>query len=84
MRAVEETIETVCTKEGVRCVSFKQLADWLDAQDAATLAKLRTLDVGRAPKEGWAAHLAAQASGTARTRGTAKDPGTSDTKPTEH
>jgi hypothetical protein len=84
MRAVEETIETVCTKEGVRCVSFRQLADWLDAQDPATLSKLRTLDVGQAPKEGWAAHLAAQASGTARTPGTVKAPGKSGTKPVEH
>ncbi|MFE7387948.1 hypothetical protein [Streptomyces sp. NPDC057582] len=84
MRAVEETIETVCTKEGVRCVSFRQLADWLDAQDPATLAKLRTLDVGQAPKEGWAAHLAAQASGTAGTPGTVKAPGKSDTEPVEH
>ncbi|MEV0491307.1 hypothetical protein [Streptomyces atratus] len=84
MRAVEETIETVCTKEGVRCVSFRQLADWLDAQDPATLAELRTLDVGQAPKEGWAAHLTAQTSGTARTPGTVKAPDTSDTKPAEN
>lgn len=54
MRAIEETIKTVCTKEGVRCVSFRQLADWLDAQDPATLAKLGTLKVGKAPKTGWA------------------------------
>ncbi|MFF3785530.1 hypothetical protein [Streptomyces sp. NPDC001933] len=57
MRAVEDTIATVCTKEGVRCVSFRQLADWLDAQDPATLAKLATLDVGQAPEEGWSAFL---------------------------
>ncbi|MGP3634578.1 hypothetical protein ACTU45_14600 [Streptomyces sp. 24-1644] len=57
MRAIEETIETVCPKEGVRCVSFRQLADWLDAQDPATLAKLGTLGVGEAPKESWATYL---------------------------
>ncbi|MEU0632177.1 hypothetical protein ABZ355_33035, partial [Streptomyces sp. NPDC005989] len=57
MRAVEDTIATVCTKEGARCVSFRQLADWLDAQDPATLAKLGTLDVGQAPEEGWSAFL---------------------------
>jgi hypothetical protein len=57
MRAVEETIATVCTKEEVRCVSFRQLADWLDAQDPATLEKLGTLDVGQAPERGWAAFL---------------------------
>ncbi|WP_406100219.1 hypothetical protein [Streptomyces sp. NBC_01013] len=62
MRAIEETIETVCTKEGVRCVSFRQLADWLDAQDPATLAKLGTLKVGKAPKPGWASFLAGAAS----------------------
>ncbi|CAM5316833.1 hypothetical protein SMICM304S_08426 [Streptomyces microflavus] len=52
MRAIEETIAKVCTKEGVRCVSFRQLADWLDAQDPQALAKLATLGVGEAPKEG--------------------------------
>ena len=57
MRAVEEVIETVCTKEEVRCVSFRQLVDWLDAQDPKTLEKLRTLQVGQAPKAGWASFL---------------------------
>jgi len=58
MRAVEEVIERVCTKADVRCVSFRQLADWLDAQDPEVLAQLRTLEVGEAPKGGWAAFLA--------------------------
>ncbi|MFD8687683.1 hypothetical protein [Streptomyces sp. NPDC059651] len=62
MRAIEETIETVCTKEGVRCVSFKQLADWLDAQDPATLAKLGTLKVGKAPTTSWVSFLGGGAS----------------------
>ncbi|MER5213211.1 hypothetical protein ABT063_22180 [Streptomyces sp. NPDC002838] len=57
MRAVEEVIETVCTKPEVRCVSFRQLADWLDAQDPKTLHKLRALHVGEAPQEGWASFL---------------------------
>ncbi|MFE9628629.1 hypothetical protein [Streptomyces sp. NPDC006527] len=57
MRAVQEVVERVCTREEVRCVSFRQLADWLDAQDPQTLAKLRTLKVGEAPKQGWAAFL---------------------------
>lgn len=57
MRAVEEVVENVCNKPDVRCVSFRQLADWLDAQDPKTLAKLRTLDVGEAPKQGWASFL---------------------------
>lgn len=62
MRAIEQTIKTVCPKEGVRCVSFKQLADWLDAQDPATLAKLGTLKVGQAPGTGWASFLAGSTS----------------------
>ncbi|AVH57374.1 MULTISPECIES: hypothetical protein [Streptomyces] len=57
MRAVDEVIEHVCTKPEVRCVSFRQLADWLDVQDPATLDKLRGLKVGEAPKQGWASFL---------------------------
>ncbi|RSM89362.1 hypothetical protein DMH25_40210 [Streptomyces sp. WAC 01325] len=57
MRAVEEVVEAVCNKPDVRCVSFRQLADWLDAQDPAVLRKLRTLEVGEAPKQGWASFL---------------------------
>ncbi|MFD6418520.1 hypothetical protein [Streptomyces sp. NPDC060194] len=57
MRAIEETVKTVCTRSEVRCVSFRQLADWLDAQDPKTLAKLRTLQVGEAPKGGWSPFL---------------------------
>ncbi|GAA2259038.1 hypothetical protein GCM10010232_57020 [Streptomyces amakusaensis] len=60
MRAIEESIATVCVKKDVRCVSFKQLADWLDAQDPKVLQKLRTLEVGEAPKGGWTAFLAAR------------------------
>ncbi|MEU2678730.1 hypothetical protein ABZ638_17795 [Streptomyces sp. NPDC007107] len=63
MRAVEETIKTVCTKQDVQCVSFRQLADWLDAQDPATLAKLGTLKVGQKPEPGWTAFLAGTSPG---------------------
>ncbi|HET6359653.1 hypothetical protein [Streptomyces sp.] len=63
MRAVEETIATVCVKRDVKCVSFRQLADWLDAQDPEVLHKLRTLPVGQAPRSGWAAFLATQPAG---------------------
>ncbi|MEO3766465.1 hypothetical protein [Streptomyces sp. B5E4] len=55
MRAVEETIKEVCPRKEVRCVSFRQLADWLDAQDPRTLRALRGLEVGQAPEGGWAA-----------------------------
>ncbi|MGX1884477.1 hypothetical protein [Streptomyces sp. NPDC055287] len=60
MRAIEETIKTVCVKQDVRCVSFRQVADWLDAQDPQVLEKMRTLEVGAAPTEGWASFLTAQ------------------------
>ncbi|MCC9305792.1 hypothetical protein LN042_01485 [Kitasatospora sp. RB6PN24] len=49
MKAVEDVMRTVCTKPEVQCVSFKELADWLDAQDPNVLAQLRTLDPGQAP-----------------------------------
>ncbi|MEU5834830.1 hypothetical protein ABZ820_14315 [Streptomyces diacarni] len=57
MDAVEHVMKTVCRKEGVRCVSFRQLADWLDAQDPRLLAKLRTLEVGEKPAGGWRSFL---------------------------
>ncbi|MGW1722301.1 hypothetical protein ACWCQK_05090 [Streptomyces sp. NPDC002306] len=60
MRALDQVIETVCNKPEVRCVSFRQLADWLDAQDPQTLARLRTLEVGETPKQGWASFLSAR------------------------
>ncbi|WP_405390065.1 hypothetical protein OG596_20715 [Streptomyces sp. NBC_01102] len=63
MRAIEETIKTVCTQKDVRCVSFRQLADWLDAQGPATLARLGTLKVGQKPEQGWSAFLAGTAPG---------------------
>ncbi|MGW4158856.1 hypothetical protein [Streptomyces sp. NPDC004788] len=60
MRAVENTIATVCVQKDVKCVSFRQLADWLDAQDPAVIAKMRTLKVGEAPRGGWQSFLAPQ------------------------
>ncbi|MGW1336335.1 hypothetical protein ACWD7B_18865 [Streptomyces rubiginosohelvolus] len=53
MDAVEEVIKKVAGKDDVRLVSFRQYVDWLDAQDPAVLAKLRTLEVGQAPAGGW-------------------------------
>ncbi len=49
MRAVDKMVKTVCTKKGVKCVSFKELADWLDAQKPQTLAALRSLDPAQSP-----------------------------------
>ncbi len=56
MDAVEEAFKHIAGqgRKDVRLVSFKQYVDWLDAQDPRLLAKLRTLDVGRRPAEGWA------------------------------
>ncbi|GAB2773238.1 polysaccharide deacetylase family protein [Streptomyces daliensis] len=58
MDAVEDVMKTVCRKADVRCVSFRQLTDWLDAQDPEVLRKLRTLEVGERPEKGWASFLA--------------------------
>ncbi|MEV7179571.1 hypothetical protein [Kitasatospora sp. NPDC093679] len=44
MQAIEDVVKGVCKREGVRCVSFKELADWLDAQDPKVLERLRGLD----------------------------------------
>jgi hypothetical protein len=60
MRAAEEVIKEVCNKPEVRCVSFHDLVDWLDAQNPRTLATLRTLKVGEAPEQGWASFLSAR------------------------
>ncbi|MEU7422460.1 hypothetical protein [Streptomyces sp. NPDC040750] len=57
MRAIDEVVHEVCNKPEVRCVSFHQLADWLDAQDPTVLQRLRTLKVGEAPRQGWASFL---------------------------
>jgi hypothetical protein len=49
MKAVDQVIENVCTKKDVRCVSFRELADWLDAQRPEVLERLRTLDPAQSP-----------------------------------
>ncbi|NSC23093.1 hypothetical protein FM076_18800 [Streptomyces albus subsp. chlorinus] len=64
MDAVEDVMKTVCPKKGVRCVSFRQLVDWLDAQDPRVLAQLRTLEIGERPEGGWRSFLAREARGT--------------------
>ncbi|MEU5018181.1 hypothetical protein AB0G60_12285 [Streptomyces angustmyceticus] len=49
MDAVEEAIKYIADAKhkDVRMVSFRQLCDWLDAQDPKVLADLRRLDVGQ-------------------------------------
>ncbi|GGS31811.1 hypothetical protein Snoj_34820 [Streptomyces nojiriensis] len=49
MKAVEDVMKDVCPRQDVRCVSFRELADWLDVQDPKVLAQLRTLDPAQAP-----------------------------------
>ncbi|CAG7606794.1 polysaccharide deacetylase family protein [Actinacidiphila bryophytorum] len=61
MDAVEKTLEHIASlgASDVRMVSFQQFVDWLDAQDPALLARLRTLDVGSKPSQGWRAFTGA-------------------------
>ncbi|MEU0663652.1 hypothetical protein [Streptomyces lavendulocolor] len=49
MDAVEEAIKHIADDrhKDVRMVSFRQLCDWLDAQDPQVLADLRRLEVGK-------------------------------------
>ncbi|MFJ1546561.1 hypothetical protein [Streptomyces sp. NPDC088246] len=49
MDAVEETMREVCPRKEVRCVSFRELTDWLEAQDPKVLAQWRTLDPAQPP-----------------------------------
>ncbi|MFF4407869.1 hypothetical protein [Streptomyces sp. NPDC001404] len=49
MKAVEDVVKSVCKRDGVRCVTFKQLADWLDVQDPQVLEKMRRLDPAQSP-----------------------------------
>ncbi|MFD7663672.1 hypothetical protein [Streptomyces sp. NPDC059788] len=44
MKAIEDVVKAVCKKEGVRCATFKQVADWLDVQDPEVLERMRGLD----------------------------------------
>ncbi|MDO0927904.1 hypothetical protein QQY24_21755 [Streptomyces sp. TG1A-8] len=49
MKAIDQVVANVCTKKGVKCVSFRELADWMDAQKPATLERLRSLDPAQSP-----------------------------------
>ncbi|MCW2875520.1 hypothetical protein [Actinacidiphila oryziradicis] len=65
MDAVEEAIGRIAQYEDVRLVSFRQLVQWLEAQDPAVLSKMRTLNPGQAPTGGWAEFLGATGSPSA-------------------
>ena len=55
MDAVEDAFKHIAAQgyKDVRMVSFRQFADWLDAQDPALLDRLRDLEVGEQPQGGW-------------------------------
>ena len=55
--AVEGTVRAIAGRPDVRPVPFRQLVAWLEAQDPAVLAKLRTLSPGVPPPGGWGAFL---------------------------
>jgi len=57
MDAVEQAITEIATHDDVRMVSFRQLVEWLEAQDPAVLRKLRTLSPGQSPLGDWADFL---------------------------
>ncbi|MFF2042180.1 hypothetical protein ACFVVX_17275 [Kitasatospora sp. NPDC058170] len=61
MNAVEDVLKAVAGKPEVRLVSFRQLVNWLDAQDPAVLRKLQTLPAGQAPTGGWETFLGSPA-----------------------
>ncbi|WP_035848789.1 polysaccharide deacetylase family protein [Kitasatospora azatica] len=57
MNAVEEVLKTIADKPEVRLVSFRQLVQWLEAQDPAVLRKLQSLGPGESPSSGWSGFL---------------------------
>lgn len=55
MAAVEDALRQMAQHPDVRFVSFRQLVDWLEAQDPRLLARLQALGVGQPPRHGWGA-----------------------------
>jgi len=51
MVAVEQALRQIAAYPDVRLISFRQLVAWLEAQDPSVIAKLRTLDPGKAPSD---------------------------------
>jgi hypothetical protein len=41
VRSLTDFVRNVCDRPGTQCISFRDLADWLDAQDPRVLAALR-------------------------------------------
>ncbi|GAB7032649.1 hypothetical protein AB0G35_32455 [Streptomyces sp. NPDC021749] len=61
MDAVEDALKHIANEQNrdVHLVSFRQLTDWLDAQDPEVLYRLQQVPVGRRPSEGWKEYLSA-------------------------
>ncbi|MEO8829832.1 hypothetical protein [Lapillicoccus sp.] len=59
MAAVEQVMRKMATHPDTRFVSFRQLCDFLDAQDPTTLTRLRSLPIGVPPATGWPGFLTA-------------------------
>ncbi|MGF1431150.1 hypothetical protein [Kitasatospora sp. LaBMicrA B282] len=59
MNAVEDVLKVIAEKPEVKLVSFRQLVQWLEAQDPAVLRKLQSLAVGESPAGGWSSFLGA-------------------------
>lgn len=80
MDAVEEAMRAFATEPDTHLVSFRQLVDWLDAQNPALVHELQSLPVGGAPSGGWATFGASTlaptgASGSATSTATGSDSG---------
>lgn len=57
MDAVEDVMRAVAKVKDARMVSFRQLCDWIEAQDPAVIRKLQALNVGQKPPGGWDEYL---------------------------
>ncbi len=51
MDAIEQAVRDIHHRPDVRLVSFRQMVQWLEAQDLTVLAKLRALKVGQKPAD---------------------------------
>ncbi|MEU9119612.1 hypothetical protein AB0C96_07090 [Streptomyces sp. NPDC048506] len=61
MDAVEDALKHIANEQNqdVHLVSFRQLTDWMDAQDPEVLRLLQEVPVGKRPRVGWKDYLTA-------------------------
>ncbi len=57
MEAVVDAVTQMAQHNDVRFVSFRQLLDWIEAQDPKVVRRLQSLPVGTKPTGGWAEYL---------------------------